>query len=171
MNGLPTLRRIHWVRCLTASVLARITDEYDRQALLRIGQRIRVSAETGCWLWLGVRNPRLVGYGQMKYHGRSRRVHQITYRLMIGPVAPGLHLDHFVCDNPPCCNPAHLRPVTPRENVLRGNSIQARNASKRYCTQGHEFTPANTMLRAEGGRRCRACHVRFTRASRMRSAS
>lgn len=143
-------------------------DEYDREALARIKRRVHISIETGCWVWPGVRNPRGCGYGQMKYRGRSRKVHQIVYLLTFGPVPPGMHLDHFVCDNPPCCNPDHLRPVTPRENVLRGNSIQSMNAAKRHCSNGHEMTFENTMLRPKGGRRCRACHVSFSRAGRAK---
>jgi hypothetical protein len=26
-----------------------------------------------------------------------------------------------------------------------------------HCNKGHEFTPANTMKRSDGGRRCREC--------------
>lgn len=143
-------------------------DPYDQEALARIRRRVQISTETGCWIWPGVRNPRGTGYGQMKYRGESRRVHRVAYELTVGPIPEGMQLDHFACDNASCCNPDHLRPVTPRENVLRANSIQSANAAKRHCSSGHEMTPENTMLRPKGGRRCRACHILFSRAGRAR---
>jgi hypothetical protein len=46
---------------------------------------------------------------------------------MVGPVPEGLELDHL-CENPPCCNPAHLEPVTHAENNRR--AAQARQRRK-----------------------------------------
>lgn len=142
-------------------------DAYDFQWLARIANRVEVAPDTGCWLWPGVRNPR-GGYGQTKYRGSSRRIHRVVYELTVGPIADDLVLDHYACNTPPCCNPGHLRPVSQRENILRSESIQSANASKRACKNGHEFTPENIMPR-QGGRRCRTCHVLAARAVRARA--
>lgn len=36
-------------------------------------------------------------------------------------------------------------------------TIAAQGRLKTHCINGHEFTPANTRVRARGGRECRAC--------------
>lgn len=48
---------------------------------------------------------------------------------------------------------AHLEQVTPRENALRGDTLQAINAAKTCCPRGHAYDHVNKR----GRRRCRAC--------------
>lgn len=118
----------------------------------------RSAGPDSCWLWLGPRNSD--GYG-MLFHGYARlRAHRVAYELTMGPVPDGLVLDHVRargCEHRHCVNPAHLEPVTQRENLLRGRGWPAINAQKTHCKHGHEFTPANTYWR-ERGRDCRSCH-------------
>lgn len=71
-----------------------------------------------CWLWDGCIHP-VTGYGQFGAKG-TRLVHRISYQYSVGPIPKGLHLDHL-CRVRPCVNPKHLEPVTPRENIARGN--------------------------------------------------
>lgn len=89
----------------------------------------------GCWVWTGstVGN----GYGRFMLGGVRRVAHVVVYELLVGPVPDGLELHHD-CHNPPCVNPAHLRPVTPEEN--------ARQERRSVCPRGHA---------TEG--RCRKC--------------
>ena len=44
------------------------------------------------------------------------------------------------------------------QNVMRGESLAAKNALKTHCKRGHEFTPQNTWLRKTGERHCRECN-------------
>lgn len=120
-----------------------------------------------CWLWMGARNPG--GYGLIWWEGGPRKAHRVAYELLVGPIPGGLQLDHtchtndlectggVTCEHRACCNPAHLEPVTNRENSLRGTSFAANNARKTHCPQGHEYTPQNTYL-LQGRRYCRACN-------------
>lgn len=90
----------------------------------------------------------------------------MAYIAFNGPIPDDLDLDHL-CRNPPCWNPAHLEPVTHRENAHRSPLNQANWQAVReitHCPQGHEYTPENTAISASGSRRCRECerqkHVR-----------
>jgi hypothetical protein len=68
-----------------------------------------------CWPWMGARDPS--GYGRFAVGAdRSEKASRIAWRLTNGAVPTGLHILHS-CDNPPCCNPAHLRPGTHQENM------------------------------------------------------
>jgi hypothetical protein len=82
--------------------------------------------------------------------------HRWSWEKVNGSVPDDLHIDHL-CRNRACVNPAHLEPVTRRENILRGVGITAQNARKTHCKNGHEFTEANTYIRPGGHRGCREC--------------
>lgn len=110
-------------------------------------------AENGCWEWIGSTNG---GYGKITINKRTYKAHRVTYELFVGPIPAGLDIDHL-CRNHGCVNPAHLEPVTRRENLLRGVGTTARNAAKTHCPRGHAYTPENTHRRADGSRRCRIC--------------
>lgn len=117
-----------------------------------------------CWAWLAAKDRD--GYGMFQYVGAPLRAHRVAYELTIGPIPAGLTLDHL-CRNPSCVNPAHLEPVTNRENTFRSPLTQASvNARKTHCKHGHPFSGSNLVLR-DGRRRCRAC---INRASREHTA-
>lgn len=105
---------------------------------------------TGCWLWEG--GISFKGYGAVYVPGvGTRPAHRASYEAFVGPIPEGLHIDHL-CRVRCCVNPAHLEPVTPRENVLRG-VVGCRDVCRRG---GHPMTGHNVI--AEGDRRrCRAC--------------
>ena len=64
----------------------------------------------GCWVWTGIKHR---GYGRFGQRGRS---HRIAYEATVGPIPEGASVCHH-CDNPPCCNPAHLFVGTNADNV------------------------------------------------------
>ncbi|MFF8953854.1 HNH endonuclease signature motif containing protein [Streptomyces sp. NPDC014940] len=102
------------------------------------------------------------GYGAAWDPGtkRVRTAHALAYEKSVGPVPEGLHLDHL-CRVRACINPAHLEPVTPGENVRRGNSPGAIAVRTNLCPKGHPLTDDNvTVLRSGTGtrRRCKTCH-------------
>ena len=138
---------------------------YKRLPPLERLERHIERAGSGCWIWTGAS---WKGYGitstGYKADGNQRQVmaHRLMYELLIGPIAPGLDLDHL-CRNPPCVNPAHLEPVTRRENLLRGIGITATNAAKTHCVNGHPFDEANTYICSNGTRKCRECSRRISR--------
>jgi HNH endonuclease len=107
-----------------------------------------------CWPWTAYCVPR--GYGQFSVAGRLVKAHTFAYELGHGPIPEGLEPDHL-CRNPPCCNPAHLEPVTHRENVRRGDSPAGHHARAAQCPKGHPYDAENTQ-NDRGGRRCATCH-------------
>lgn len=129
----------------------------------------RVVQSGDCWLWTGPVGSS--GYGN--WHGTERVVHRWIYEHMIGPIPPGLHLDHL-CRVRRCVNPYHLDPVPQRVNNQRAYSeafrlaaleAATRSAAKRraaalaqtHCKRGHEYTEQNTIWQKGRTRVCRAC--------------
>src|SRR6266478_6123799 len=113
--------------------------------LVRAWKYIEPEPNSGCWLWVGIvsKGPgRGKGYGRFWLGGRRggpRRnvmAHRFMYEQLVGAIPRGLQLDHL-CRVPGCVNPAHLEPVTARENLMRGNTRAAANARKTICLRGH----------------------------------
>lgn len=120
----------------------------------------KVEMTNACWPWIGYCNPD--GYAQFSAEGRQVYVHRYAYEQLVGPIPPGLTLDHL-CRVRRCVRPDHLEPVTQRENNLRGDTIPGRNARKTHCLRGHPFDEENTYLILTGGRRCRECQAKYMR--------
>ncbi|MFB7219369.1 HNH endonuclease signature motif containing protein [Streptomyces sp. NPDC056227] len=108
-----------------------------------------------CWLWTAAVSS--TGYG-MTWNGHTVvGAHVFAYQQIVGPIPAGLHLDHL-CRVPLCVNPQHLEPVTPGENVRRGNSPGAVAVRTGMCQRGHALAGTNVTHLSNGHRRCKACH-------------
>jgi hypothetical protein len=84
----------------------------------RLYFRLAVGAEDECWEWQGRRHTS--GYGRLSVGGRGGRTeyaHRVSYIVHHGPIPAGTEVIMHACDNPPCCNPAHLSAGTYRENM------------------------------------------------------
>lgn len=125
---------------------------------------------SGCWLWRGAlttgnrNSPDHGGYGKFTLGNRTMLAHRVSYEAVNGAITQTI--DHL-CSNRACVNPKHLKDVSMRENILRGNGIMAQHARKTHCLRGHELTGKNLVL-VPGGRMCRTCRNASYRAYRQR---
>lgn len=89
----------------------------------RFFAKIESPNESGCMEWKAARNAK--GYGQFGVSGKMRVASRLAYELANGPIPDGMLVCH-TCDNPPCCNPAHLFLGSAKDN-------QADKANKGRC--------------------------------------
>lgn len=73
---------------------------------VRLREYAPPGAPSECWPWTGATNK---GYGVIAVAGsKSRIAHDVAWEVHHGrPLPDGMLIRHS-CDNPPCCNPAHL---------------------------------------------------------------
>ena len=93
-------------------------------------RRVRVKDDKSCWEWCGRLDRDGYGLvGSRKFKGQ--RAHRVAFILSSGPIQPHAPGSRSVirhsCDNPPCCNPAHLSLGSDADNVRdklsRGRSV------------------------------------------------
>jgi hypothetical protein len=140
-----------------------------KSPLERFMEKIVVSP-SGCWEWTGSKNEK--GYGMIGLNGKVIGAHKFIYEYHNGPVPKGKELDHS-CNNRGCANPVHIRPMSHRDNVLRGDSIPAGNSRKTHCIKGHELSGSNVHERIGryGIKRiCMECERTYGRNRRMQDA-
>lgn len=125
--------------------------------------KVASGSPTSCWEWTGYRTP--LGYGVTSLDGASIFAHRAAFRLSGGVLIPGLVIMHL-CDNPPCCNPAHLRQGTHKDNtqdaVRKGRMKWPALAI--FCHQGHPIHTTHS-----GYRYCKTCCQQRHRDRLLRS--
>lgn len=86
--------------------------------LWKIAGNIKVTP-SGCWEWAGFRTK--AGYGSIyashPHGGSIVYAHRLVYSLCVSDIPEGMQILHN-CDNPPCCNLAHLFLGTQLDNVI-----------------------------------------------------
>lgn len=123
----------------------------------------------GCWMWLG--SVTLEDYGRFNNSPYSTLAHRFSYEYTHGLVPKDLHLDHL-CRIRRCVNPAHLEPVTPKENRQRTANILPR---KTYCKRGHllkgqniGFYQARKTRPIRSDRYCKPCNTLRSHINRVK---
>jgi len=91
----------------------------------------RTGGPEACWPWQGGCDPK--GYGHVRAERVNDLAHRVAYTLTHGAPGEGLWVLHH-CDNPPCCNPAHLYAGSPGQNsadmVARGRAGKSGRAGE-----------------------------------------
>lgn len=136
----------------------------------RFHAQVEKAPDGGCWTWKSLLNGDPDEYASFDVDGKQTYVHRWSYERHVGPIPKGMQIDHL-CRNRACSNPEHLEPVTPRENVLRGDTIVAINAAKTECVNGHPLSGENLYVApTDDGRRHRSCRTCRREASRRYEA-
>ena len=119
--------------------------------------------------WISNRSEHTNGYTKLGVDGKTLLTHRVAYEEWRGEIPDGLVIDHL-CRNRKCCNPDHLEPVTHQVNLLRGETLTAREAAQTHCLRGHPFDAINTYRSPSKPdiRECRACRADSSRAQKER---
>jgi HNH endonuclease len=114
----------------------------------------KIDATGPCWLWTGALDTH--GYGHVCRDGRDLQTHRAVYEILVGPIPPGLTLDHL-CRVRRCCNPDHVEVVTRTENLQRSPIALAGRPRQTHCARGHELNADNIYRNTRGSRQCKTC--------------
>lgn len=121
-------------------------------ASVRFARRVGPADARGCREWLGSRNSG--GYGQFWDGSRMVKAHRFAYILVNGALPPDAPLVLHSCDNPPCCEPSHLRPGTDdantRDKLERGRINPARREANGRAKLDEGAVTAIRRLYARG---------------------
>lgn len=129
----------------TATYFRRYPKELEKLFWSRVERREPQS----CWLWLGSRSK--AGYGVFCVGARTdeaairESAHRMAFQFVKRPLLVGEFVCHH-CDNPLCCNPAHLIAADSRWNtadmVRKGRQARGERVSGATLTE-----PLVVMLR------------------------
>jgi hypothetical protein len=120
-------------------------------------RRVNIGLKTECWNWTKGRKRRgdigsLGTYGIVWFNGIQHGCHRVAYMLSHGSISSGKIICH-TCDNPTCCNPAHLYAGTPTDNV--------RDATERgRLIHEHGVDRYNAILTEQNVKDIRAAYVK-----------
>ncbi len=127
----------------------------------RFWSKVKIKTPDSCWLWTTTLLKD--GYGQFWLDGKFVKPHRMVLFLVRGIALDSygqLTVDHL-CRVRHCVNPDHLDIVSLRENLLRGETLTARNTRKTHCPLGHKYNGFNLYHRPglKGHRGCRQCRT------------
>lgn len=125
----------------------------DEQLVARVKAKCVVT-DSNCWVYQGNRNA--LDYGQATFRNERWMVHRFMYSVLVGPIPDGKQACHS-CDNPPCCNPAHIWLGSAKDNALDSKKkLRHYTSSKTHCVRGHAYAE-HGVVRSDGRRKCTAC--------------
>lgn len=142
------------------------TSTKQRPLAERFSEKVDRRGPDECWPWLA--STRAFGHGQIsggpELGRRPIPAHRVAFWLEHGYLPECVR---HTCDNPPCCNPAHLEPGTIRDNrmdmVVRGRQPSGDDHWRRRNPVVFDH---GTIARYRQGCRCDGCKADNARIAR-----
>jgi len=118
----------------------------------RLWQQVNKCGSDKCWEWTGYVGEN--GYGRTQINGQSYYAHRVIFNLanpgVIDIKAPtkrtGFGFLMHSCDNRLCCNPAHLKPATIKDN---NNDCQKKGRRNLITGENHHRAVFTNLEAAE----------------------
>lgn len=135
-----------------------MTSKAGLRDLSNFWSKISIGEPDECWPWMASRYPDGYGMVGIRNQGRSTtmRAHAFALTLATAEDANGRFTLHH-CDNPPCCNPAHLYWGNQRQNIKdmdsrgRGKRVRLVGSKNPRAKLTEESVAELRRLYAEGG--------------------
>lgn len=128
---------------------------------MRFHPKIEIRNTDECWPWTGSLTNS--GYGKTSRGGKTLLAHRVAYEDVNGQIPDQLQVLHR-CDNPPCCNPAHLFLGTQADNLAdcraKGRTV-VRRGSEHWAAKITEDQVREIRRLCSSGTTQRAVAQRF----------
>lgn len=110
--------------------------------------KARTAWDGDCLIWIGARNKQ--GYGVIRDNGKNVYAHRYAYYTEHGEIPSGLLVDHM-CHVKACCNVAHLRAVTNKQNLENRDGEDSNNTSGHRNVYWHKGSQSwMIMVKSDG---------------------
>ena len=131
----------------------------------RFWEKVAIGGSDECWLWTAATQR---GYGafRLSKQGIARSMvsaHRVAYALANRELDPTLHVLHS-CDEPLCCNPAHLSAGTRADNMTDAARKGRMSGPKREYRQFTDLERKAIVSLYQAGLSIRAIARDFDRA-------